>query len=93
MWGFNILLNFPTSRIDEKWDSARLSFPILSIMQACPLRLLFSNKYHPYILVWYEYHETMISAIETEKKIKRWERQWKIDMIEKVNPNWEDLDI
>ena len=53
----------------------------------------FSNKYHTYILVWYEYHKTMISAIETEKKIKRWERQWKIDMIEKVNPNWEDLDI
>ena len=53
----------------------------------------FSNKYETHRLVWYEYHETIISAIETEKKIKRWERQWKIDMIEKVNPNWEDLEI
>ena len=53
----------------------------------------FSTKYHTYILVWYEYHETMLSAIETEKRIKKWKRQWKIDMIEKVNPNWDDLEI
>jgi putative endonuclease len=35
----------------------------------------------------------MYSAIETEKRIKKWRRQWKIEMIEKVNPKWEDLQI
>ena len=53
----------------------------------------FSNKYCTHILVWYEFHETMLSAIETEKRIKKWKRQWKIDIIEKINPKWEDLEI
>ena len=53
----------------------------------------FSNKYQTHILVWYEFHETMLSAIETEKRIKKWKRQWKIDIIEKINPKWEDLEF
>jgi len=42
-------------------------------------------------LVWFEVHETMESAIRREKQIKRWHRQWKIELIEKENPSWRDL--
>jgi putative endonuclease len=41
--------------------------------------------------VWYEQHETMLSAIEREKAIKAWRRQWKLDLIQKTNPEWRDL--
>jgi putative endonuclease len=41
-------------------------------------------------LVWFEVHETMASAIRREKQIKRWHRQWKIELIEKENPSWRD---
>ena len=51
----------------------------------------FTNKYDVHTLVWYEAHETMESAIQREKNIKNWERDWKIDVIEKMNPNWCDL--
>ena len=53
----------------------------------------FSNKYHTYILVWYQFYETMISAIAAEKKLKKWNREWKVQLIEKVNPYWQDLEI
>ncbi len=42
-------------------------------------------------LVWAESAEDIVSAIEHEKRIKRWHRQWKFDLIEKANPEWEDL--
>ncbi|MBN9673146.1 GIY-YIG nuclease family protein [Roseibium aggregatum] len=51
----------------------------------------FSNRYGVKTLVWYEIHEEVISAITREKQIKRWRRQWKFDLIEKLNPDWEDL--
>jgi putative endonuclease len=51
----------------------------------------FTNKYGVHILVWYEVHEAMDSAILREKRIKKWNREWKIRMIEKVNPHWRDL--
>ena len=41
-------------------------------------------------IVWYEPHETMRSAIRREKAIKEWKRKWKLEMIEKTNPDWED---
>jgi putative endonuclease len=44
-------------------------------------------------LVWFEVHETMASAIRREKQIKRWHRQWKIELIEKENPSWRDLAV
>jgi putative endonuclease len=43
------------------------------------------------MLVWYEVHETMASAISREKAIKNWRRIWKIKIIEAMNPNWYDL--
>ncbi len=50
----------------------------------------FTRKYHVHTLVWYEVHETMESAIRREKAIKAWKRQWKVDLIESVNPDWKD---
>ena len=43
------------------------------------------------MLVWYEQHDTAESAIKREKQIKKWERRWKIQMIEAANPYWNDL--
>ena len=51
----------------------------------------FTERYGIHTLVWYEVHETMISAITREKKIKNWKRIWKLALIEKTNPEWRDL--
>jgi len=51
----------------------------------------FTNRYRVHELVWYEMHETMESAIHREKAIKEWKRKWKLELIEKGNPNWTDL--
>lgn len=51
----------------------------------------FTKKYDVKILVWYEQHETMESAIAKEKAMKKWLRKWKLATIEKTNPNWHDL--
>jgi putative endonuclease len=45
------------------------------------------------MLVWYEQHATMDTAILREKQIKKWNRQWTINMIEKENPGWRDLSV
>ena len=42
-------------------------------------------------LVWYEQHETAESAITREKRIKKWNREWKVKLIEEANPYWNDL--
>jgi putative endonuclease len=44
-------------------------------------------------LVWFEAHETMESAIIREKRIKKWNRAWKIKLIEESNPDWRDLAV
>ncbi|HNO75478.1 MAG TPA: GIY-YIG nuclease family protein [Nitrosomonas mobilis] len=51
----------------------------------------FTEKYGVHSLVYYELHEQMLAAIEREKQLKKWNRQWKINLIEKVNPLWKDL--
>jgi putative endonuclease len=51
----------------------------------------FTSEYKVDILVYYEIHESIYEAIAREKKLKRWNRKWKIDLIEKHNPEWEDL--
>jgi putative endonuclease len=51
----------------------------------------FTSKYSVHNLVWYELHETMESAILREKAIKKWERSWKVEVIEELNPQWRDL--
>jgi putative endonuclease len=51
----------------------------------------FTKQYGVHMLVWYEPHETMESAIQREKNIKKWNRRWKLALIEKSNPDWKDL--
>lgn len=51
----------------------------------------FSNKYHVHLLVYYETFNDANSALQREKQLKRWKRQWKIALIEKGNPQWNDL--
>jgi putative endonuclease len=51
----------------------------------------FTNKYNVHLLVWYEIHETMETAITREKALKYWKRDWKLKLIEKDNPRWQDL--
>ena len=46
----------------------------------------FTKKYSVHVLVWFESHETMESAISREKAIKAWKRAWKVELIEKENP-------
>ncbi len=51
----------------------------------------FSKTYHVHNLVYYEIHSEMNEAILREKQLKKWNRQWKINLIEKSNSNWKDL--
>ena len=51
----------------------------------------FSKRHGCKLLVWYEVHEEMESAIVREKRIKDWKRDWKLDLIEGSNPRWRDL--
>ena len=51
----------------------------------------FTKEYRVDLLVWYEVHETMESAIQREKAIKEWQRAWKLKLIEQMNPDWNDL--
>ena len=51
----------------------------------------FASKYRVAKLVWYELHSTMEAAITREKRLKKWNREWKIRLIEEHNPYWNDL--
>jgi putative endonuclease len=51
----------------------------------------FTKKYGVHRLVYYELHEDMVSAIRREKQMKKWNRGWKLSLIEKHNMDWRDL--
>ena len=51
----------------------------------------FTKKYNVHSLVWYELHESVEIAITREKQIKKWKRTWKLRLIERKNPEWNDL--
>jgi putative endonuclease len=51
----------------------------------------FTQVNHVHRLVWYELHQDMYCAITRGKRIKDWRRKWKIELIEKANPHWDDL--
>ncbi len=51
----------------------------------------FTKRYSVHRLVWHEVHESMESAISSEKALKKWNRSWKIELIERSNPTWVDL--
>lgn len=51
----------------------------------------FTTRYGVKRLVWYEVHETREAAFTRERQMKKWKRSWKIELIEKENPDWADL--
>jgi len=51
----------------------------------------FTKKYGVKLLVWYEWHERMTTAIQRETSLKKYPREWKINLIEQDNPDWNDL--
>jgi putative endonuclease len=51
----------------------------------------FTRKYNVKLLVWYDSFDRMEDAIYREKQMKEWQRGWKIELIEKMNPTWRDL--
>ena len=51
----------------------------------------FSRQHRVHSLVWFESHESIEAAIVREKQIKKWNRMWKLSLIEKLNPEWRDL--
>ena len=51
----------------------------------------FTRKYQVHTLVYFEQHGDMIQSIQREKQMKKWNRAWKIELIEKNNPTWRDL--
>ena len=51
----------------------------------------FTSQYNVTRLVWFDQTVSVEEAIAHEKRLKRWRREWKIELIEKTNPNWDDL--
>jgi putative endonuclease len=51
----------------------------------------FTQRYGVHRLVFAEFHDTMGGAILREKQLKRWRRAWKLELIERANPQWRDL--
>ena len=51
----------------------------------------FTKRYKIHTLVYVEFHDTMASAIQREKRMKKWNRAWKVRRINEVNPQWIDL--
>jgi putative endonuclease len=51
----------------------------------------FTKKYGVHLLIWYEVHESRETAFVRERQLKKWNRAWKLELIERVNPDWRDL--
>jgi putative endonuclease len=51
----------------------------------------FTKDYGVHNLVFFEFHDSMAEAILREKRIKKWRRAWKLNLIEQANPQWRDL--
>lgn len=51
----------------------------------------FTKKYNVKTLVYVEFHETIDDAIRRETRLKKWNRAWKVRLIEQINPEWRDL--
>jgi putative endonuclease len=51
----------------------------------------FTKKYNVVKLVYFEQYDDIENALQREKRLKKWNRQWKVRLIEERNPNWDDL--
>ena len=57
----------------------------------CGVGSRFTAEYGVKLLVWHEQHETREAAFKRERRIKNWNRAWKLELIERFNPQWRDL--
>ena len=53
----------------------------------------FTRKYGVTMLVWFEQHESRETAFQRERQLKKWNRAWKLQLIEASNPHWKDLAV
>jgi putative endonuclease len=51
----------------------------------------FTSRYGLRMVVYYEVHQSTLTALQRETSLKRWPRKWKLDLIESMNPQWRDL--
>jgi putative endonuclease len=51
----------------------------------------FTKQYRVTQLVWYELHIDLMEAGRREKQIKKWNRDWKVNLVQRINPDWQDL--
>ena len=51
----------------------------------------FTKQYGVKQLVWFEVHSDILEAIKREKQVKKWNRDWKVNLIQETNPDWRDL--
>ena len=51
----------------------------------------FTSKYGVHLLVYFEVSDDIVSAITREKQLKKWHRDWKLRLVEEMNPHWNDL--
>ncbi len=51
----------------------------------------FTEKYNVHMLVYFEQTSNIEAALQREKQLKKWNRKWKLDLIESINPEWKDL--
>jgi len=51
----------------------------------------FTSKHNVHTLVWFDRHDLITTAIQREKRIKKYPRQWKLNLVEELNPEWDDL--
>jgi len=77
-WG-TIYIGSTTALVQRVWQHRNGLFPG------------FTSKYGVKRLVWYEVHGCLDSAATRERQMKKWRREWKIRLIERSNPEWEDL--
>ena len=80
-------------RLVNRFSNGRQNKQIQSDQHKEKLDYGFTKKYKVHQLVYYEVHLDVREAILGEKKIKRWCRQWKINLIEQNNPHWANLAI
>jgi len=67
------------------------SEPAAGRIYSCQQAASFTKEYGVHMLVYYELHPIMLDAIRREKRLKKWNRAWKLELIEKLNPEWKDL--
>ena len=51
----------------------------------------FTSRYNVHLLVWFECYDDPVNAITREKELKKWRRDWKLNLIERTNAGWVDL--